>query len=756
MSDEVQRLAILIEANTRQCENAVKRVEQKIDRSMRASASSIGRLDKALKSTTASAALLSRGVNVGKGLIGASAIGSVLSFTGALAKARDAIRDLDDIADQAAASGLGTDFYQGLSFGAKEAGASTEQLNGALATFAKNSGLAAEGKGRMVAQLKVLNPELLKGIQNAENQEERVRLLADALTNAASAENRAAIGSATLGDAWTQLLPVFARGADGIDRIIERARAMGIIVPPGLLERAGELEDKLNVLAQVVDAQLNTALIELAPLLVAGAQAVATFAEDIRNLADEPAIRFLILFNEELENGKGHGAAAALAWERLGHTQTALAASSKAAGAEIERLETSLARLTKRRDALLAAQARGEIVPAGAIEAAERGIAEVTLQLQALDGTLDGVGNSGVAAANRIAAAMYQSAAYIDELRRHLSHLPENQTRNGANPEPPKPPASDDNSGSGSGGGGSAADDAERQREAVDELVESLRFELEMIGKSEAEQRLANELRQAGTEATAAQRAEIEALVTAISAEEEAQARVAAAQQQLIERMDGLRDAAGQALSAFELRAREHGELRRGAEGGGARSPGHPRQDCRAGGHHGPARAGRLAPWRNRGGNFRRQQRSHNGNRRALGFAQSRPRAGRPDLPRHGYTSRRARAGAVHPEDARYDRVEFRAGPHGPRRQRVDADAFRPAERGSVDEAVDPGTARRSEGEHRAGSAEGYQAGRAAMIDHESAPSWTGGLRQSSARCIGGRERRRPWWRSWLSWRGAS
>lgn len=63
---------------------------------------------------------------------------------------------------------------------------------------------------------------------------------------------------------------------------------------------------------------------------------------------------------------------------------------------------------------------------------------------------------------------------------------------------------------------------AQRQANAVAELISRLREELSLLGASETEQRIANELRSAGAAATGEQRAAITALVEQIAAESEA------------------------------------------------------------------------------------------------------------------------------------------------------------------------------------------------------------------------------------------
>lgn len=90
---------------------------------------------------------------------------------------------------------------------------------------------------------------------------------------------------------------------------------------------------------------------------------------------------------------------------------------------------------------------------------------------------------------------------------------------------PPKPPPG--GFGSGSGGRDKAAAAAEREAEAVRRLIGELEHELSIIGATDLERDIANELRRAGAAATEDQRAKIVSLVTALHAEAEAQRQAA-------------------------------------------------------------------------------------------------------------------------------------------------------------------------------------------------------------------------------------
>ncbi|MEQ8450435.1 MAG: hypothetical protein RIB97_12195 [Nitratireductor sp.] len=83
--------------------------------------------------------------------------------------------------------------------------------------------------------------------------------------------------------------------------------------------------------------------------------------------------------------------------------------------------------------------------------------------------------------------------------------------------------------GGGGGGGGrdKAAAAADREAEAVRNLISELEHELSIVGATALQQDIANTLRQAGAAATADQQARITSLITALHAEAEAQRQAA-------------------------------------------------------------------------------------------------------------------------------------------------------------------------------------------------------------------------------------
>lgn len=203
--------------------------------------------------------------NFAKGAVTAAA--GYLSINAAIARVNTALTKFGDIADKSAAAGVDSEFFQGIVHGAGLAGVEIDGVSGALNTFNKNAGLAAEGKGKLVSSLQALNPELLHNIQLASTQEDRIRAVADALARETDASRQAAIATAAFGGEGAKLVAVFEGGAAAIDKMVAKAKEIGVTVDRSLIARADELGDKLDTASQIIDTKLNVAALSLAPLL---------------------------------------------------------------------------------------------------------------------------------------------------------------------------------------------------------------------------------------------------------------------------------------------------------------------------------------------------------------------------------------------------------------------------------------------------------------------------------------------------------
>lgn len=219
------------------------------------------------------------------GLVGA--VAGLVTFSAATAGARRALDQLGQIADRSDAAGLDPEVWQAVALKAQLAGVEIESTAGALEAFAKASGQAAEGRGKLLSALKATNPELLRSLQLTTSQEERLKLVADAIANAKSQAEAAALASAAFGDAGVRLVSTFRDGGKAIDDMVTSAKAAGAIVETELVQRADALGDSLDAANTVVSTQLNRAFVNLAPILIQLSQLTGAWLQDLNVILDQ-------------------------------------------------------------------------------------------------------------------------------------------------------------------------------------------------------------------------------------------------------------------------------------------------------------------------------------------------------------------------------------------------------------------------------------------------------------------------------------
>lgn len=216
-----------------------------------------------------------------------AAVAGIVSLGAALGTAKTAMREYGDIADRSAAAGVDAEFFQSLAYQAGLAGVEVGTVAGALETYAKNAGLAADGKGKLVSTLKALNPQLLANIKAATTQEERIRLAADAIDHAKSSAEAAALATTLFGDSGTKLVGAFKGGADELDRMLAKAKEMGIVVDRDLIARADEMGQKFDTASLIIDSKIKRSMINLAPYMVQAVNFAADWADNLALVAEQ-------------------------------------------------------------------------------------------------------------------------------------------------------------------------------------------------------------------------------------------------------------------------------------------------------------------------------------------------------------------------------------------------------------------------------------------------------------------------------------
>ncbi|MDB5574982.1 MAG: hypothetical protein JWR80_158 [Bradyrhizobium sp.] len=397
---------------------------------------------------------------------------AMISFAAVIGKTKDALNEFGDIADKSAQAGLDPEFFQEIAYQASLAGVGMDELSGSLATFNKNSGLAVVGKGKMVQALKALNPELLENIRNSKSQEERVKLVADAIDKEADASRKAAIASAAFGDVGTKLVSVFQGGAAAIEQTAIKARELGIIVDRDLIARADALGDEFDTATKVIDIQFKQALVNLAPILTATAGLIADITSGISQFIDSM---------RAYENQTSH----LLNLQLFQIGQQRLDLENKILEKQQEQRDEAEKLSATARDLGFKDTLNPALSGQSEIEDLKAQNEELGKKAELITNVMN--------ARNKDAAAVAGSKSGDhgdDQVKLPPLTTPSSSpTRN------------------------KAADDAIRQAEAVKDLIDNLEFERTLVGKTEVEQAKMNALRQAGAAATTEQKDQIASLI---------------------------------------------------------------------------------------------------------------------------------------------------------------------------------------------------------------------------------------------------
>ena len=469
MATDLERLTVLIEANTRSYERAMLRLQQTTDKAIRGASKSITALDKSLKNASKTAQ--ATGLAFAKVFGGAFVISGLAQIPGAL---RDIVKNVADMGDLAERIGITTDALQELSFQARQAGSSTEEMAAGLEQFSKRVGEASQGSGDLFKLFQANNVALRDAAGNLRPINELLAEFANLLQGASSEAERAAIAVDGFGKAGAPLGLVFQDGAGGIALAAQKAHELSQVINSELFPTARDLDDEFDQLTGAIGNFIQTEVLIFIRDLVAGLNSLSDAAQFVKD---------------------------------------AYTTSSQEARARLEEINVKVKEL----------------------------------QAQIAQDTEFGIDTEF--ASKRLASLLRQAQELRAQLAQEYDPLTSIKTP-GSIPSspirptilPPKPPPG----GGGRGGGGrdSAADAVKREKENVTELIAELERERELIGSTDVERRISNELREAGAVATEAQKARIIELITAIEAEE-------AAQERLIAILDEVRSAADSALGSF-------------------------------------------------------------------------------------------------------------------------------------------------------------------------------------------------------------
>ncbi len=174
-----------------------------------------------------------------------------------------------DLADNI---GVSTKALQEYRFAARLSSISTQDLDSNLEQFSKRLGDLRAGQGALFNFLKNTNPQLLEQMRAAKSVDEAFNLLIGSMGRMEKQQDRLALAAAAFGKGGLSMVNLVKDGTAAFEEMRRKANELGVVIEDGLLRRAEEAGDSLDILAMVLRAQLITAVAE-------NAQEIQQFAE---------------------------------------------------------------------------------------------------------------------------------------------------------------------------------------------------------------------------------------------------------------------------------------------------------------------------------------------------------------------------------------------------------------------------------------------------------------------------------------------
>ena len=266
MAIRAEQLNVILSARDREFTRAMDRAQRRVERFSQQSNRSLMSSGKAFTALAGAA----------RTFLPALSAGLVIQ------QVRRVVSELDEIGKKADAIGLTTDALQELRTVAEEAGVSQEALDNSMMQFSRRLGEARQGLGQARYALDDLN---LSADELATMPlDQALQTVADEMVKVEDATSRTALAQQLFGRSGVPMLNLLREGADGMERMRQNARDLGIVIDENLIRSAEETENKLGLLSRVINSQLSEALINIAPLLVATANGIAAIARTINYL----------------------------------------------------------------------------------------------------------------------------------------------------------------------------------------------------------------------------------------------------------------------------------------------------------------------------------------------------------------------------------------------------------------------------------------------------------------------------------------
>ena len=191
----------------------------------------------------------------------------------------------DNIAKMSKRTGVGVESLSALGFAAEQSGSSLETVEKGIRKMQQSildANMGLKTTTDVFAMLGV-SAASFAGMKP----EEQFRLLADRISQIEDPSKRAAIAMKIFGRSGTALLPLFEKGAAGLDELMNEAKQLGLVLSNEDAASAEELNDALNRMWRTIKMSFSNIGAAVAPIITDLSNKIAVIVGKISNWIKE-------------------------------------------------------------------------------------------------------------------------------------------------------------------------------------------------------------------------------------------------------------------------------------------------------------------------------------------------------------------------------------------------------------------------------------------------------------------------------------
>ena len=220
------------------------------------------------------------------GLAAAAGIGAVvLALRSMVRSAQQGAQDMDSLVQASERLGIGIETLQELRFVAQQNGIAVNTMEIAVQRLGRRMGEVARGGAREVEQaFSELGVSITTADGRLKTVDEILPEVADGLAGVEDRTVRLSLAQKLFDSEGVVMVNVLQAGSRALEEQRQRARELGIVWDEELVRRGAELNREMDTLSTVIDRQLKSAFVELAPVITTVLGLLADLSSAINDL----------------------------------------------------------------------------------------------------------------------------------------------------------------------------------------------------------------------------------------------------------------------------------------------------------------------------------------------------------------------------------------------------------------------------------------------------------------------------------------